>query len=279
MNAHRLACAPALVLSAAILGACNGSSGAPWLTMPSRDSHGASYFPIAAATNHADVSCEQCHGTYDTFRKFDCVTCHAGTAAEAASLQAAHANEAGFPDLSAADRSVPSQACMLCHSDGTALGIDPAVHTQKYFPIGASSAHAALRCGECHANSADRTAITCAGCHGHEQAAMATAHTTVTAGANGYEFTSAKCLRCHVESDVKTVASHTPFLITGGAKHGSASRNLCLTCHANLRTDRPFPAAVFSNATCTKTCHAGAHKQGSTCWAAGCHPDGNSHGD
>lgn len=275
-----LALAAALALA---LAACDLGSSAPSVTMPSRASHGDRFFPIAAGSNHAEASCDDCHGTYETFQKFDCVTCHAGTAAEAASLTAAHAAQAGFPDLSAADRSVPSAGCLLCHSDGTAFGIDPAVHTASYFPIGAATAHAAARCTDCHTNPSDRQVVGCAGCHGHEQAAMATAHAQVRAeAARGYAFDSPKCLRCHAEAQVDRVASHGTFLIGAGTKHGPSSNGQCLACHPALRTDRPW-AADFSVKDClgchqkaeTDADHAGrANYAYTTAKCLECHPDG-----
>jgi len=275
---------PALALAA--LAACGDlGSSAPSVTMPSRTSHGERFFPITSNTEHADASCDDCHGTFDTFRKFDCVSCHAGSPADAAALTAAHASQTGFPDLAAPDRSVPSAGCLLCHSDGTADGIDPAVHTQKYFPIGAGTAHADASCGDCHKNptaKADVSALGCAGCHGHEQAAMATAHARVKADASaGYAFAPAKCVRCHADGQVDSVSAHTPFGITAG-KHGPLSNGQCLTCHPALRSDKAW-AADFGVKDClgchrkaeTDAQHAGrASYAYTTAKCLDCHPDG-----
>ena len=278
---------PFLVLAVAALAAGCGELGssAPSVTMPSRASHGERFFPITTSTAHGDASCDDCHGTFDTFRKFDCITCHAGTPADATALTAVHASQAGFPDLAAPDRSVPSAGCLLCHSDGTADGIDPAVHGQKYFPIGAGTAHAGASCGDCHTNptaKADVSTLGCAGCHDHEQAAMATAHARVKANATtGYAFSSAMCVRCHAEGQVDAVTAHTPFVITSG-NHGPTEDGLCLRCHPGLRTDRPW-AADFGVKDClgchqkaeTDAEHAGrANYAYTTAKCLDCHPDG-----
>jgi hypothetical protein len=250
-----------------------GGSNVPSITMPSRAEHGSRYFPITAPSAHDQQSCDDCHGGFDTFRKFDCVTCHAGTPADAAALagQPTHSTDPLFPDLANPDHATTSGACMLCHADGTAIGID---HSTK-FPIGAASQHATAKCGDCHVSTTDRKVLGCAGCHPHEQAAMTTAHAGVQGGAEGYEFTSAKCVRCHADSEVKTVASHLPFSIVTGNHNGTDAA--CLKCHPDFRADKPF-GANFNAANCV-TCHARAHHLTQTCYAAGCHPDGRSNGN
>jgi hypothetical protein len=258
---------------AGALAACDvvGGSKAPSVTMPSLAEHGARYFPITAPGSHDQQSCDDCHGAFDTFRKFDCVTCHAGTAGDATALAAAHAGEPDFPDLADPDRATSSGRCYLCHSDGTAAGVDHATR----FPIAAGSSHAVARCSQCHVDAANRKVLGCAGCHPHEQATAASQHSGLVSGVEGYEFTSAKCVRCHADSQVTPVAAHLPFSLTSRNHDGQDAR--CLKCHPDFRADKPF-GADFATASC-RGCHAGAHHPSQSCYAAGCHPDGTAQGD
>lgn len=281
MSTNRLA----LLALAGALGACElGGTSAPSVTMPSRASHSEHYFPITSGTAHADASCDQCHGTFETFRKFDCVTCHAGNANDAAALEATHADESGFPDLSNPDRSVPSADCYVCHADGSAFGIDPAVHAPK-FPIGAGTAHAAQKCSDCHVNASDRKVVACAGCH--TSSATAAEHTQVKSDAGtGYAFDTGKCLRCHGDGQVDRVAAHLPFAVTAG-KHGPLTNGECLSCHPALRADKPR-AANFGVKDCLG-CHEQTETNGHHVGESGyayttakcleCHPNGVADGD
>jgi hypothetical protein len=261
-----------LAALAAAAAACDlTGSGAPKVTMPSLSEHGARYFPIAAPSAHQNQTCDDCHGAFDTFRKCDCVTCHAGTAQDATDLQAVHAGEPDFPDLANPDKAATSGRCYLCHPDGTASGVD---HATK-FPIAAGTSHDPARCSECHVDPANRHVLGCAGCHPHEQATADTQHAALVSGAEGYEFTSVKCVRCHADSQVTLIATHQPFVITTGNHSGTDAR--CLKCHPSFRSDKPF-GANFSVADC-RTCHTDAHHRTETCYAAGCHPDGRAEGD
>jgi len=65
-----------LLATAALLGCSPAPTGdIRWLTQPTRDQH-ALFFPVASGP-HA-VECNSCHGVSETFRDFDCLTCHAG---------------------------------------------------------------------------------------------------------------------------------------------------------------------------------------------------------
>ncbi len=167
------------MLAAALCAACAGEDGAaPWLTAPTLEQHGARWFPIAAGSVHAVATCDDCHGAFDTFARYDCLHCHTGDHADEVALAQRHAAVTAYR--------FASDACYGCHRDG--IGVDHAA----IFPI-ASGPHVVARCAECHVDPADRSVLGCAGCHGHEQAKMAGVHS----GVGDYAFVSARCLACH----------------------------------------------------------------------------------
>jgi hypothetical protein len=245
--------------------ACDSSSPAKnWVTVPDRASHDA-FFPIASGV-HAQADCNVCHGAFDTFKMFDCLTCHNQyPTLTQASLDPAHAGLAGYAYTSA--------ACYGCHPRG--IGGAPANHTPNFFPIGAGTAHVAVGCSQCHLNLStpnDPTAFGCYACHStlstgwpHPDTvsgvAILTVHTSRSASTKiNLTNNPASCLRCHADSQVDTVASHPrgENALGGNSNHTGAG---CLTCHSAMRTDKPFGAnfgttpAVGSGTGCG-TCHA-----------------------
>jgi hypothetical protein len=163
----------------------------------------------------------------------------------------------------------------MCHKDG--VGVDHA----PIFPI-ASGAHGAVGCSQCHLDPANRAVLGCAGCHPHEQATVAGQHALVS----DYAFDSARCVRCHADSQVNRVASHLPFVITSGA-HASSGRGECLRCHPSLRADKPF-GADFGVSDClgchTRSSTDADHRGESgytyaTSACLRCHPAGRKEGD
>jgi hypothetical protein len=196
---------------------------APWLTMPSPDEHASRFFPATAGSTHGECACNDCHGATGGFELFDCLHCHTGAHSDPAAVAASHAGVASF--------AWDSAACLMCHKDG--IGVDHA----PIFPI-ASGAHAGAACSQCHVNASDRKVLGCAGCHPHEQATAAGQHGQVS----DYAFDSARCLRCHADSQVDRVSAHTGFAIGAGSKHPSSGRGECLRCHPALRADKPFGA-------------------------------------
>lgn len=170
-----LALALAAVASVAVV-ACESSP--PWLTMPSRAEHASRFFPATPGTPHGELACEDCHGTTESFRHFDCIDCHLGEHANEAEVTLSHQGITDFRWESA--------ACYGCHRDG--IGVDH----EPIFPIETGD-HATAACAECHIQPGDRSVLGCAGCHGHEQAEMAAQHS----GEPGYTFVSRECLRCH----------------------------------------------------------------------------------
>jgi len=148
-----------LLATAALLGCSPAPTGdIRWLTQPTRDQH-ALFFPVASGP-HA-VECNSCHGVSETFRDFDCLTCHAGAA-----TIPRHSKVGGFAYTSA--------SCYGCHPDGLAKGV-AAVDHAPLFPIapgdahaiGASAVHLAgtIQCTSCHVSTADRKQVDCTVCH------------------------------------------------------------------------------------------------------------------
>ena len=148
---------PTIGLCVATLACERGTGGpeAPWLSVPSRASHDA-FFPIAAGPHAAD--CSSCHGGGDSFKQFDCLTCH--TAAPTAD---AHTGVTGF--------AYASPSCLSCHPRGTSD------FNHVAFPVAGPDTHALgkqvataagaqqIVCASCHQDPASRQSVTCTGCH------------------------------------------------------------------------------------------------------------------
>lgn len=262
-----------LAASALALAACSGGgTSAPWVTDPGVAGH-ARYLPLANTVHDpgaagATIGCDDCHGRYDTFRKFDCTTsrCHLPAATDAIHVGVV----ADYP------QPVASADCYRCHPTGVGSFPDH----PRFFPIGAGTAHD-LGCARCHlaydlASRRDPANLGCAACHA-QTAGFATKHGAV----KDYDATSPGCVRCHGDSQVDRVAAHAQFPIApGSTTHDTA----CLHCHPALRTDKPF-AADLSRFDCLG-CHAqaatdpihtamtGYSYASSACY--GCHKDGTS---
>lgn len=220
------------------------------------------HFPIANGT-HAGIDCNACHGDFDTFKGFTCLSagCHSP-----ADTDPRHGSVGGYH--------YDSLACLSCHPRGEGDG--PGVDHTKYFPIGAGTKHEKSGCAQCHTNPSNRADIGgCAseGCHG--QAETMASHTPV----GTYEWKGEKCVRCHADAQVDRVAAHKPVRIIG------TGHRKCLGCHTQSRMDKPW-GADWKPYTCESGCHSRAtmdehHKEIAgykwdfpTCLSAGCHPDG-----
>ncbi len=236
----RIVSASALAAALA-LSACKGrrSGDAPWLTMPTPDEHAARFFPANAGTPHASAQCNDCHGGFDSFKQFDCIHCHTGDHADAATVTGWHGGVTDF--------AFTSDACYRCHPAGR--GSFP--NHGPFFPIDAGTSHATVACSSCHLDPANRLTLGCAGCHPHEQATVDPQHAQV----NGYAFDSALCVRCHADAQVTAVASHQPFRIApGSGSHAEpGAGGACLTCHPAMRADKAW-ATDFDVVTCV-VCH------------------------
>lgn len=285
--------APLLLLVLAAACGQKNRSDAPWNTYPGVAGH--SKYLLLSGTPHdptapgSTVTCAACH-TGSSFTQFDCTTCHgAQTPTAQADLTAFHtsAGVTGFE--------WSSPACYRCHPNG--LGV-PADHSTRFFPIGTTS-HPAV-CSSCHtvpASPTDPQATTlanlaCATCHRGQAAPtdLATLHAQVSAAAfDASTATSADCLNCHADDLVQSVTGHQAKfpVVKGSGSHDT----VCLQCHTQSRTDKPYPAADFTAYDCL-ACHTNSAADTSllnntdaqhvgltgyvyasaNCY--GCHPDG-----
>jgi hypothetical protein len=229
----------ALLLALALACSRGGSTGS-WLTDPGVAGHDR-YFPLSGTPHDPSapgttVSCDACHPG-NTFAQFDCTTCHT-----AATTDPLHAGVAGYAHT--------SDACFACHRSG---GAAPADHDTRFFPRGTGTPHAGMSCTSCHTDlthPADPANFACASCHAgiagfagkHDPiggVSILTVRTSCTS-ATTLSFTSPDCLRCHADSQVNRVASHSAGATAlGNATHQAAG---CLTCHVAMRTDKPFGA-------------------------------------
>ena len=245
-----------LAVATAAAAACGKDLPSNWVTVPTRESHGV-FFPIATGA-HAQTDCNSCHGTYDTFKQFDCTTaCHV---------------QVGQTHQGMASYASDGPSCVRCHPQGT-MAIPPN-HDTAFFPRGGGTAHATVACTQCHLSLAtpnDPAAFACYTCHSTlptgwphpdpvSNVRILIIHTSENASTPVDITDSATCLRCHADSQVNTVASH-PAGGDGTFDRNDHSEAGCLTCHSTMRTDKTF-GANFSvtppegSGTGCGTCHA-----------------------
>jgi predicted CXXCH cytochrome family protein len=224
VRAARAAAIPALAVIALACGDGRSQSLRPPI---SASNH--AFFPFATGA-HAGISCDDCHGHLDTFRAFDCVTCHGG-----AGIDSAHAAVAGYARESA--------ACYRCHPDGAGLSRD--AHAQ-FFPVASGTAHAAIACASCHLDPSNRLLLGCSACHDHAAATSDAQHSLV----RGYASESELCVRCHADGEVTRVATHGQGIV--GGPHDRVS---CFACHPAMRGDKAW-ATDFRRSDCS-ACHPG----------------------
>jgi hypothetical protein len=196
-------------------------------------------FGLGSTFKHFQASCLVCHPQMradkpfgEDFNTRDCLSCHTQAKTDPGHVGIV----AGYV------WSTPS--CIVCHPDGTATTVD---HT-KIFPIATGDKHQNIVCTTCHVDPANRKNVSCANAC-HDTATMQTKHKS-NVNVGGYAYTSATCVRCHADSQVDRIATHSGCAITPGHDHSGES---CLKCHPNMRTDKPF-GEDWTTHTCT-ACH------------------------
>jgi len=132
------------------------------------------FFPIVSGA-HGGADCNACHGAYDTFTRFSCITCHEHSQTL---IDPAHAGVAGY--------SYSEQSCYDCHPTGE--GMSRAAHT--WFPINGGN-HGSVGCGECHPQN--HQSVACFDCHAHTCAATTPRHGDV----RNFSCDSMRCYNCH----------------------------------------------------------------------------------
>ncbi|MCB9645440.1 MAG: hypothetical protein H6730_02390 [Deltaproteobacteria bacterium] len=184
----------------------------PWVTAPDHLSH-EQYFPINSG-KHEGIDCNKCHGDFDTFTEFTCISCHTHAQTE---TDPAHA---AVPDYT-----YERKSCFTCHPRGEADGAG--VAHDAFYPIGPGTAHEPLACSSCHVDPSTRSVVSCIDCHDHDEAPMATQH----GGTPGYAWETQACIGCHRDGDALSRDVHDAiFPVSETTAHGSTA---CAECHVD----------------------------------------------
>ncbi|MBI5549396.1 MAG: hypothetical protein HY901_36380 [Deltaproteobacteria bacterium] len=233
----------ALVALLLLAGCPKDGADAPSITALDRATHEPK-LPIAEGA-HATADCNDCHGAFDTFTRFDCLQCHGQ-----AKTDAIHGGNAGY--------AWDSGACLSCHPQGKA---ESGPHTA--FPIGEGTRHVDRTCSRCHIG-ATRQEFSCLECHAQPKT------DADHSGMPGYAYDSPQCYACHPTGEA---AEHNRFPIGAGTSHvdrtctgchttGSLQGFSCLSCHPQAQAD-PEHASVPGYAWESRKCYE-------------CHPTGEA---
>ncbi len=251
---------------------------------------GANGFIVGAGVHSgpAGGACLACHAQDKTtpprtfvadFKVTTCIGCHTVKVGGVAfhddqdgSLTTLHATAPTF--ASTVTSLGLSAACRSCHTDGGAGA--PANH-ELLFPRAAGTRHAGLSCVQCHGTGlrTDLTSLQCAACHngiagfvGKHDPIVGKAILNLYVGhlpSGTVPLTSPNCLKCHADSQVNRIASHT----IGDSGYGRLDHYPagCISCHATTRpaSQKPYPAVDFTfpspptrtgTASCATSCHS-----------------------
>jgi hypothetical protein len=210
-----------------------------------RDTH---VFPLTAGA-HAAAACDDCHGEFETFTQYTCISCHE------------HAEAATTPlHVGIADYQYSATSCYDCHPTGEGMRRED--HTA--FPV-LEGAHGQVGCAECHLSGF--SGFTCIDCHAHRCSASDAAH----AGVGGYQCASSACLSCHPDGKVMTPAAHAPLFPITSPPHAYS----CNTCHASGFGS--FQCITCHEHTCSQTNADHDEVSGYSCVSTrclDCHPTG-----
>jgi len=212
-----------------------------------------------------------------------CYGCHAGE------YQATGTTT--FPAAPVHSTSQCSTQCAICHTTTTWLNqLGGCVHPEQAFPLASmGTKHTNIACTDCHSSAI-----------------------TIATGATSQSGANTDCIACHPNTSTQQsnhigVTYDKGTLIGQPYAYSSTDHRFCLDCHPNglavgHGASNPFTLphhgatcaqchdsalglghANGADVTCvTGGCHGGAHHQSTShppsCIAAGCHPDGRSHG-
>ncbi|RMG79219.1 MAG: hypothetical protein D6714_16735 [Bacteroidetes bacterium] len=223
------------------------------------DNHDA-LFPIYSGNHKGEWdNCTDCHKNPNNYSEFTCIECHEHN--DAGKLQNKHNGVPGYE--------FNSQACFICHPDGSEDGAFN--HDNTNFPL--NGKHNSVSCSECHTNGYAGTPTECVACH-EEDYNNATNPNHIAS-----QF-STDCAACHTESGWKPANfDHDGeyFPIYSG-KHKNEWDN-CIECHLNPNDYSSFSCIdchEHSNASKLADEHdevSGYKFESAACYA--CHPDGS----
>lgn len=163
-----------------------------WHSAFGAEAHRRTNFPLTG--RHALLPCESCHpdARQKTFSRgtVDCVACHTGDFARAASLGIDHVRLGICTDC---------QSCRQCHDVSRFTGARFAAH-EACFQIN-GGVHGGIQCESCHqpvvptqANMLCNTGTAnCTNCHAHQKTQTDGEHPNVP----GYVYSSPRCYFCH----------------------------------------------------------------------------------
>lgn len=210
--------------------------------VPGRFDH-ENLFPLNAPSQHAGLSCRDCHTNPATRTTLSCTSCHLGTHDEAPMAQV----HGGIPDYSWTPAS-----CVGCHPTGSA---ENAVFSHPYFPIATGAVHAGFACADCHTTPGDNTQVSCTTCHvgTHDEQPMIATHAAVP----GFQWSTTQCLFCHPNSEPTGAIDHEAYFpLNAPAAHNGIA---CADCHTdpNNRLVLGCAACHASDNPSVTTVHAG----------------------
>lgn len=201
-------------------------------------------FPVTAGTVHA-MDCDVCHGGFETFKEFTCISCHE------------HSQEVLDPIHIGINPYYSSPQCYDCHPDGTAAAGMARDQHEPMFPIDVGTNHAEVACNSCHVDPTDRSVNACAECHYDQIPTLDDSHNQINDYVPGDH---RMCKMCHADGVVPIRFQEHRNQHFG--MQGPGAHRRCTQCHADRRTDRPFEAALFTTFTCEGLCHE--HTQNKT---------------
>jgi hypothetical protein len=238
-----------------VLSACGKSSGTSLYayTGPTPSTHRS--FPILAGV-HA-VDCAGCHGTFASFKQFDCLGCHTQ-----APTAAVHTTTAGY--------AYDSVSCLACHADPTSHPFDHKGITTCASCHAAGAFYAALPvAGFTHADQAGQD---CSACHAPATWRNATVPAGVVSDPMATVTVNALLARYSGTSIVQLTARAEPLPM--GMNHATAEVDMaglaCSACHLDINAGSLYPGRLHSSlanlaqaapATCVD-CHSGSAPAG-----------------